>query len=137
MSSVELHKIDFGKFIAEKVSAPEFADMQKRVAAAMDEVKNIKSITIGINLDAQLYPKEAGIVSINKDVYKSGNVVDKVLRAEIKNDEYTCMSPLEIVTRGMAPDEVNAVYDALNNALDVMYKASVKKFQPMVAEFLA
>ena len=129
--------IDFGKFIAEKVSAPEFADMQKRVAAAMDEVKNIKSITIGINLDAQLYPKEAGIVSINKDVYKSGNVVDKVLRAEIKNDEYTCMSPLEIVTRGMAPDEVNAVYDALNNALDVMYKASVKKFQPMVAEFLA
>ena len=115
--------IDFGKFIAEKVSAPEFADMQKRVAAAMDEVKNIKSITIGINLDAQLYPKEAGIVSINKDVYKSGNVVDKVLRAEIKNDEYTCMSPLEIVTRGMAPDEVNAVYDALNNALDVIRKA--------------
>ena len=129
--------IDFGKFISEKVSAPEFASMKQRVEAAMDEVKNIKSITLGINLDAQLYPKEAGIVSINKDVYKSGNVVDKVLRAEIKDDAYTCMAPLEMVTRGMAPDEVNAVYDALNNALDVMYKASVKKFQPMVAEFLA
>lgn len=127
---------DFGAFIAEKVNAPEFAEMKKRVEEAMDEVKNVKSITFGINLDAQLYPKEAGIVSINSDVYKSGNVVDKVLRAEVKSDAYTCMSPLEIVTKGMTPDEVNAVYDALNNALDVMFKASVKKFQPMVLEFL-
>lgn len=65
----------------------------------MEDVRGIKSITIGVNLDAQLRPLEAGVVSVNKEIYKSGNVVDKMMRLDFKDDGFFCGTPLQRSTK--------------------------------------
>lgn len=36
----------------------------------------VKSITIGVNLDENLRPKESGILSVNKTSFQQGTVMD-------------------------------------------------------------
>ena len=123
-------------FISEKVNSAEYKDMQAKIVEAMEEVKNIKSVTIGVNLDAQLRPKEAGIVSVNSEPFKSGNLIDKILRMDFKNDAFFCQTPLEIATKNMTPDEVSAFFMTLDSSMDAIFKNSIKKWHPMVKEFI-
>ena len=43
-----------------------------------EKVKDIKSISLGINLDSELRPYEAGIISFNTQPYVSNTVFDKL-----------------------------------------------------------
>lgn len=126
----------FTKYLTDLVTDEKFVQTKKNIDASMEDVRGIKSITIGVNLDAQLRPLEAGVVSVNKEIYKSGNVVDKMMRLDFKDDGFFCGTPLQRSTKNMSPEEVNAFYDALNSSLETMYKNGVKKWGPMVKEYL-
>lgn len=123
-------------YMDKMVNDPSFTSLRDTVAASMEDIKGVKSITIGINLDAQLRPIEAGVVSVNSQLYKSGNIVDKAMRLEFKDDGFFCGTPLQRVSKNMSPEESNAFYDALNSALNTMYKTGMNKWQGMVKEYL-
>ncbi|MBQ2862811.1 MAG: hypothetical protein IJE84_01405, partial [Clostridia bacterium] len=57
-------------------------------------VREIRSITVGVNLDAQLRPANAGVLSINSEPFKSGELLEKILRLNFKEDQYTCIASL-------------------------------------------
>ena len=40
----------------------------------------LKSVTIGINLDDNLRPKEAGIISVNEKEFSAGSIIDKLMK---------------------------------------------------------
>lgn len=52
--------------------------MKKAFSKLDKDLLNIESITVGINLDSNLNPKEAGLLKINSEVYKSGDLMDKI-----------------------------------------------------------
>lgn len=124
------------EYMTNLVNDAKFKSLKATVDASMQDVKGIKSVTIGVNLDAQLRPIEAGVVSVNGELYKSGNVVDKMMRLEFKDDGFFCGTPLERTSKNMSPEETNAFYDALNSALNTMYRNGIKKWGPMVKEYL-
>lgn len=105
----DLHSEDFERFESELV---QFDDV----------INNIQSITVGVNLDAQLRPKEAGLISINNQSFKSGNIIDRFLRLEFKKDEYCCIAPLTSATREMAYTERFQVDNAVNQAFEKVLK---------------
>jgi DNA mismatch repair protein MutS len=98
-------------------------------------VRNIKSITIGVNLDAQLIPVEAGLVSVNKSYYKSGNIIDKLLRADLKQDEFTCLAPLEASRKGVSGEQHAKFGNAVKSTLNSVLMGSVKNWKPAVRSY--
>ncbi len=100
-------------------------------------VRNIKSITIGVNLDAQLRPTEAGVLSINDKVFRSGNIIDRILRMDMEDDGYRCITPLTPYGKSTADRNVTAYNLAFNNALDIIFKSSVKSWQPVIRRYMA
>ena len=66
--------------ISELVSSDYYAELNKKLEELTKRVREIKSITVGVNLDSQLRPSSAGVLSINSESFKSGDVLDKILR---------------------------------------------------------
>ena len=81
--------IQFADRIIELAESDYYKELNKKLLELTERVREIKSVTIGVNLDAQLRPKNAGVLSINPEPFKSGDVLEKILRLNFKDDEYT------------------------------------------------
>lgn len=107
-----------------QLQSEDFKQFEQELSRYQDTVNNIKSITVGVNLDAQLRPKEAGLISINDQCFKSGNVIDRFLRLEFSPDEYCCIAPLTAATKEMHYTERFQVDNAVNNAFEKVLRTA-------------
>ena len=93
---------------------------------------NIKSVTIGVNLNSDLKPHEAGVISINTEKYRSGNLFDRILSLDIKDDGYRCIAPLAPVK------DISENYSlmlAFNNALESIVKKNLESWQSFTRQY--
>ena len=77
------------EFVTSITESEYYADLNKKLEALTSRVHEIKSITIGVNLDREFRPTAAGVISVNSEEFKSGKVLDKILRLSFKNDAFT------------------------------------------------
>lgn len=82
----------------------------------------IRSISIGVNLNATFMPKEAGILALHDEEFKSGDLLDRILRLDFAKDEFHCIAPLTTIDKKLTFQEnqqINyAVLKALGSAVD-------------------
>ena len=74
--------------IAELAESDYYKELNKKLSELTSRVRDIRSVTIGVNLDAQLRPSSAGVLSINAEPFRSGDVLEKILRLNFKEEEY-------------------------------------------------
>jgi DNA mismatch repair ATPase MutS len=125
------------KAYAADISAGEnYINLKENLKNFRMTVDNIKSITIGINLDENndLKPYEAGIISINSTKYRSGNLLDRLLSLDTKDDGFRCLGPFSPV-RGDAAER--HIVMAFHNSLDKILQSNVKSWQPLVKKYIA
>ncbi|UKI12326.1 MAG: hypothetical protein L6V84_06240 [Oscillospiraceae bacterium] len=70
--------------VTELAESDYYAELNRKLSELTRRVREIRSVTIGVNLDAQLRPAQAGVLSINAQPFKSGDVLDKILRLNLK-----------------------------------------------------
>ena len=61
--------------ISKLVKSDYYADLNARLEELTSRVRDIKSVTIGVNLDAQLRPRDAGVLAINPEPFRSGDTL--------------------------------------------------------------
>lgn len=79
----------------------QYLAIKKWLEGYSESLRNIHSLTLGVNLDAQMNVKEVGIVSFNTESYVNSSVLDKILRNYDPPKEYTCLVPLGIRNLGI------------------------------------
>ncbi len=82
-----------------------------------DKLRSINSVTIGVNLDAMYQPKEVGILSLNKEEFKSGDLLDRIFRLDFERDEFHCIAPLTVIDKKLGFQESQQVNYALLKAM--------------------
>ena len=87
---------DLFSCMTEIYESEEYRNLVKNIEFLDFRIKNIKSVTIGANVDHQLRITEAGVVSVNDQPFKSGSLMDMLLRMDMKKTEYTTIAPLTI-----------------------------------------
>lgn len=112
-----------------------FQKLKTEYKAISSSIRDIKSITIGVNLDEKFRPYEAGIVSINTAKFQSGTIINKLLRMDFSNDGFNCIAPLEVVGKGLSHEQINGYRAAVNSALNMTIKSSLKSWQPIIRAF--
>ncbi len=95
-------------------------------------IKNIRSITVGVNLDPSLRPTEAGVIGINEQSYVSGEPLSHLLRMNFKKDDYTCMAPLFPTARRLSPQERGALTESINAALRKVFGDSLRSWAALI-----
>ena len=77
----------FAGYIHDIYNDSGFEELSEDIAAVSDDVNDIKSITIGINLDSEFYPKETGIVSLNKFYFYRQSVLQRFAKFHFKDQK--------------------------------------------------
>ncbi len=119
LSSPALQK--FWNTIHAIANDPQFISLREWLDSLEVRLRSIRSVTLGVNLNAQLDVQEVGIVSVNAEPFVSSSPFDRVFRKEKSPSEFTCLSVLGIHERGalLGPDtlEINREFYAGMNDL--------------------
>ena len=124
------------ELITELAESEYYTELNKKLEELTQRVREIKSVTIGVNLDAQLRPSSAGVLSINSESFKSGDVLDKILRLNFKNDNYTCIANLVPFGKKQSENQKMALSLAFNSAINDVYKSSLRSWKKIVQSYV-
>lgn len=128
--------IKLSEHIRELVESDYYRELNEKLSELTKRVREIKSVTIGVNLDAQLRPAEAGVLSINPEAFKSGDVLEKILRLNFKGDEYTCIANLVPFGKKQTENQKTALSLAFNSAINEVYKSSLRSWKRIVQSYV-
>ena len=122
--------------VAELSESDYYRELNKKLGELTSKVHDVKSVTIGVNLDSEFRPTDAGVVSLNAEQFKSGKVIDKILRMDFKNDDYTCIAPLVPYNHSHTDNAKIAFTNAFNNAMNDIFKADVRAWRALVQSYV-
>ncbi len=123
-------------YVSELIDSDYYRQLNEKLRELTSRVREIKSVTIGVNLDAQLRPAEAGVLSINSEAFKSGDVLEKILRLNFKDDEYTCIAQLVPFGKKQNENQKTALSLAFNSAIGDVYKSSLRSWKKIVQTYV-
>ena len=135
----ELHStslVSLADYITELATSDYHKDLNAKLAELTNRVREIKSVTIGVNLDSQLRPSSAGVLSINSQEFRSGDVIEKILRLNFKEDEYTCIANLVPFGKKQSDNQKTALSLAFNSAINDVYKQSLRSWKKIVQAYV-
>lgn len=125
---------------AERINMLTGSEYYKNLNAQLKEltsrVREIKSVTIGVNFDSQLRVDRAGVLSINNEYFKSGELLDKMLRLDFKNDEMTCIAPLVAFKKGQSDNQQMALANAFNGAITDVFRQSIRSWKKVIQHYV-
>ena len=122
--------------IYELVNSEYYKELNVKLSELTTRVRDIKSVTIGVNLDAQLRPSSAGVLSINPEAFRSGDVIEKILRLNFKEDEYTCIANLVPFNKKQSENQKTALALAFNSAINEVYHQSLRSWKKIVQSYV-
>ena len=151
ISSVEILQTTLSA-VKENLKSPAFLSLAGRIAALAESdyyrelnaklkeltrrVREIRSVTVGVNLDAQLRPQSAGVLSVNAEQFQSGDVLEKILRMGKKNEEYTCIANLVPFGKKQNENQKAALSNAFHSAINEVYKSSLHSWKKIVQSYV-
>ena len=122
--------------VVELTESEYYKDLNVRLKELTSRVREVKSVTIGVNLDGRLHPESAGVLSVNNEYFKSGELIQKILRLDFKSDEYTCIASLLPFKKGQSDNQQSALATAFNNALNSVFKSSMRSWKRVVQGYI-
>ncbi len=122
--------------IFELAESDYYKELNIKLSELTSRVRDIRSVTIGVNLDAQLRPASAGVLSVNPEPFRSGDVLEKILRLNFKDDEYTCIANLVPFGKKQSENQKTALSLAFNSAINEVYKQSLRSWKRIVQSYV-
>ena len=122
--------------VEELTQSEYYKDLNVRLKELTSRVREVKSVTIGVNLDGRLHPESAGVLSVNNEYFKSGELLQKILRLDFRSNEYTCIASLMPFKKGQSDNQQSAMSNAFNNALNTVFKSSMRSWKRVVQNYI-
>ncbi len=128
------------KAFADRVRVLTESDYYKKLTEHLMElssrVRDIRSITVGINLDRRLSPESCGVLSVNSEKFKSGEFFERVKRLDFKKDDMTFIAQLIPYGKDQPENRQLAMTNAVNNAVSDVFKSSVRSWKNAVQYYV-
>ena len=123
-------------FVGELTESEYYKELNQKLSALTDRVHEVKSITIGVNLDREMRPESAAVISVNSEKFKSGKLLDKILRLSFKNDAFTTIAALSPFGKGQSENKQEALNGAFYSAIEEVFRSSVRGWRNIVADYV-
>ena len=113
----------------------EFKKLAKNTRNLQASVSNIKSITLGLNLNPDFSVREAGILSIGQEPIQSGKLIDRILRGDLlRMAELQALMPLVKIPHSLKQQELIAFNQAVHDALGNIFKKSIGNWSHQISK---
>ncbi|MCD8218555.1 MAG: hypothetical protein LUD01_11085, partial [Clostridiales bacterium] len=124
----------FREQVQEIVKGEEYQSLSRELAGTEMDFGYLKSVTIGVNLDENLQPKEAGILSVNQEEFRPGTVMNRLLKKK-SSDGKVLLSTLYPLARGLHGEELKALNHGISNSLRTIFTKSLRDFEPLIQNY--
>lgn len=113
--------------------AEEYRALRKWLHELDGNLRCIRSLTLGVNLDAQLNITEVGIVSINDQPFVCGNWLDKIMMMEQPPAEFQCMSVVGIreVKNWLQVNQM-VINSEFYTSMNALYRKALKNLKKQI-----
>ena len=91
------------------IESDEYRRLERYYEKNTEKLRSVNSVTIGVNLNAVYQPTEAGIVSLNKEKFKSGDLLDRIIKLDFEKDEFHCLAPVTVIDKKLGFQESQQV----------------------------
>ena len=122
--------------IKELTDSDYYKDLNKKLKELTSRISEVKSVTIGVNLNSQLRPENAGVLSVNNEKFKSGELLEKILRLDFRSNEYTCIASLVPFKKGQGDNQQTALNNAFYGALSNVFKTSMRSWRKVIQTYV-
>ena len=106
-----------------------YKNLSEKLSELSQKVRDIRSVTMGVNLDSRLQPVSAGVVSVNSEPFRGGDFFERVKRLEFKKTEMTCIADLIPYSKNQSENRKAAMANAFNAAISDVFKSSLKEWK--------
>ena len=113
-----------------------YRSLNEKLSELSSRVREIKSVTIGVNLDSRLRPESAGVLSVNNEPFKSGAALDRILRLDFRSDDRTAIAKLRPFMKDQTENEKLALTYAFNNALGDVFKSNINSWKKVIRSYV-
>lgn len=117
-------------------TSEEHLALVKKLSQLSSHVGEVRSITVGVNLDREFRPETAGVLSVNAEPFKSGRALDKILRLSLRSDATTCIAPLSPLGKGQSENKQEALIGAFRSAIEDVFRSSVRGWRSIIGEYV-
>ncbi len=114
-----------------------YQNAKRYIEKTCEEVKEIQSVTLGVNLDAQLGVSEIGLISINPQKFTTNTLLDKMFAKKITDKNYICIEAVgarELKNAGVSLQIINT---ALYHAMSETVGKTIRKIKSSLYDELA
>jgi len=87
------------------IKSDEYERIERYYEKNNERLRSVHSVTVGVNLDTLYQPKEAGIISLNKEEFKSGDILDRIIKLDFEKDGYHCIAPITVIDKKLGFQE--------------------------------
>ncbi len=106
-----------------------YRTLSEKLSELSQKVRDIKSVTMGVNLDARLQPVSAGVVSVNSESFRGGDFFERIMRLDFKKDKMTCIADLIPYNKNQNENRKAAMANAFNAAISEIFKSSLREWK--------
>lgn len=124
----------FKKEILDISESEDYKNLNEELTKMDTDFGLLKSVTIGVNLDENLRPKEAGIVSVNKTPFRAGTIMDRLLK-KTETDNMCMMSPLYPLKRAFHGEDLKNLNSSIQASLHQIFAKSLRSFEPSIHNY--
>lgn len=127
----------FRQKLEEIVGGEEYQNLKSDLPKMQMNFGALKSVTVGINLDELLQAKEAGVIEINKEPFKSGDLMVKLLKKPKKKDSFLGLTPMIGLYRNLHQAEQASINQSIQIALTSVFHKAIRQFEPLVQKYFS
>lgn len=128
------------KSLAERIStlaeSSGYREINEALAALTSRVREVGSVTLGVNLDARLIPESAGLLSVNNEKFKSATSLEKILKIDRHSGDMNFISPILEAEKVFTTNEREALRAALVSSLSTVFKTSFRSWKRIVRTYV-
>ena len=117
-------------------ASPEHRQLKKNLSRETEKIRSLKSVTLGVNLDAQFGATEIGLVSINETAFSSASIVDRFLRLDFSPEKATECTPLIPAAKGLSKEESAVLRGTLLRAITKQFSLGVSPWGKQIRQYI-
>ena len=113
-----------------------YREINERLKELTYRVREIKSVTVGVNLDGRLFPESAGVLSVNNGTFRAPSSFDRILRINQRQEENTFIAPMVKTAKSFNDYESEGLRRSVLSALGTVFKSGFKSWKQIIRSFI-
>ena len=126
--------LNFVQLVGEVARSEGFQNLAENTKKLSKDINEVKSITVGLNLDPTFTPYEFGVLSLNNEYMVPSGFMERLTK-KIDDKPLSAICPLKVTSKLLTKEEKRFADMAISSTLNRLLKGTIQDWEPAIKAF--